>query len=152
MINTARLKELVEQALLEDKKKWDDDEVSLRAKQDKHREDWVAKYGPEWDGAADKIKVKVAAGEPIVREDLPASDDGWRDRPATYVPLNPGSRHERDVLSGKATYKAPRDLLEFRRFLDLVEGDTVSSSALKQHGLVNLQQRILQFLHDSVER
>lgn len=151
IIVTRKLKELVDQALLEDRKKWDDEEVNFVARKAKHREDWLAKYGQDWLAACEKIKQKIAAGEPITKEDMPGDGTRWHD-PAFFSEQRPDSRHEKDIVAGKAVYKAPRDLLEFQRFLELVDGDTVSTSALKDHGLVNLQTRILQFLHDSVER
>jgi hypothetical protein len=42
--------------------------------------------------------------------------------------------------------------VRFLAFLEVVEDDTISTSALRDHGLVNLQNRILAYIHEATER
>jgi hypothetical protein len=150
-ISTAKLKELVEKALEDDKRQWEQEELDFEARKAKSREDWIQTWGEKWVIAADEIYRKVAAGEPIVESDLPKDRDGYS-RIATYAEPRTNSRHERDYVLGKAEYKQPQDLVRFLAFLEVVEDDTISTSALRDHGLVNLQNRILAYIHEATER
>lgn len=156
-ISTAKLKELVTEALRQDREQWDREEIDFAARQERHRQKWQSNYSQDWAVTAHKILEAVDNGKPVTPDMFPHAD-GARTNPyylsdiAVYTPLSANSRHEKQIVSGKAEYKAPESLLRFQALLDLVEDDTLTTSALKDHGLANLDNRLLQYINLAVVR
>lgn len=156
-INTAKLRALVDEALAQDRAVWDKEEQDFETRKQKHLEKWRADYADAWADSAKKISAAIRAGKPITADLFPHAD-GARTNPyylsdiAVYSPIAPNSRHEKQIASGKAEYQAPQSLLKFRALLDLVEDDTLTTSALKDHGLANLDQRLMQYISMAVDR
>jgi len=152
-INTAKLRELVGHALAEDKRVWEQEEVDFEAKCAKRRQDWLDRNSASWSEFSKTIIEKVRAGVPITEDDVPEDPNADRySRKAFFSELRPSSRHEKDYVKGVAVYTPPKDLVRFQAFLELVEGDTITTSALKDHGLAQINSKVLQFVHDARER
>jgi hypothetical protein len=152
-ISTQKLRDLVDEALRQDALQWQQEELDFVARQQKHHDEWLEKFGQQWVAAATTITEKIGRGEPITTDDLPKDRDkyGYRDV-VLFSSLRPESRHEKDYVKGTAVYKQPRDLVQFRAFLETVEGDTISTSALKDHGFANLQNRVIAYIHEATVR
>ena len=65
------LQKAVEQALTEDRRRWDQVQVEAALELAKARDEWVETWAPAWADAAKVIQRRLRKGEPVMRSDLP---------------------------------------------------------------------------------
>jgi len=110
-------------ALSEHKAEWDSATQAAADKREDEENEFAARHSEAWLAASKVIARKARRGEAILKSDLPA-DFRWRGNIAYY-----------ERLSTTPVYYPPSDLVQLLAVLDLVDGDFVHNSGLRDLGV-----------------
>ena len=120
------LQKAVEQALTEDRRRWDQVQVEAALDLAKARDEWVETWAPAWADAAKVIQRRLRKGEPVMRSDLPTDTHRGVAMYEEY-----GSRRPKKP----ADYRPPAELLMLLSVLPTISDDEVSTSGLRELGI-----------------
>jgi hypothetical protein len=118
------LRKAVEASLAAHKDRFDERQNAAQQKYDDELSEWLDEYGEAWMTWAKKVRSTVLKGKPIRLEDLP-NRSGYRGNIAVFSSRPP---HEE-------RYEEPRELRALLGVLDVVAGDEVTTSNLRELGI-----------------
>lgn len=127
-LNVKALADAVDTVLAENRQAWERKLEEVEAERERERAEWLATHADEWRELARLVARRLAKGRPITNEDLPMN--GHR-----YVAVF------RTATRDLSPYKDDLDLVAFRRLLDTIVDETVTTAGLRDVGVTSATLR-----------